>query len=390
MRNYQEIEDRELDDLFRKAHTETAVVPQFDQAFWSEMESLLPIQSKKKRIPIYFWFTSIAAVLLISVGVFSWFSMDEKRETSSTSVKHKSNNNLIEKQAEIKDKTVDLDVETTGFESRSKMLLDLTTLLRSAKSDETTTLVHEVCPTDNSNLEALDRDPFLLMRKEIPCANKPVFTLNKFAPYIFTPQNDRYFIQLATGLGSSYQRAVTNRNGLLFTTTLTGGVRTSVRSMELQAGISLRAEFVDNIIWTRNTNSLVNGQNTLGVERFNARQLYSLEFPLALGWNGGLRHNVVAQIVPGIQIAGYGIAQKEQENVVVDERRGVQNMNDSKTMTMELGLAYNYRIGMRHQLGVACNMDVIRPFNTSYYLGQNRHFPINMQFSVRRYFSTGK
>ena len=40
MKNYQEIEDRELDELFRKAHAETAVVPEFDQAFWSEMESL--------------------------------------------------------------------------------------------------------------------------------------------------------------------------------------------------------------------------------------------------------------------------------------------------------------------------------------------------------------
>ena len=393
MKNYQEIEDRELDDLFRKAHAETTVVPEFDQTFWSEMESLLPVQTGKKRIPVYFWWTSAAAILVVSAGVVLWILTDKNPDAYSNSVQNQSNHELLQKPVEVKDETADLDLGTADSESSNNTVIYLTLSQRRDMPDETPAIVREIIQTDKVNQQALEqdfeRDPLFLSRKEFPFVHQ-TFSLKKSDPLMLSPQNDRYFIQLATGFGSSYQRAVADQNDLLFMTTLTGGVRTSVKQMELQAGISLRAEFVDNIIWTRNTNTVVNGQSILGVERFNARQLYSLEFPLALGWNGGARHNIVAQFVPGIQIAGYGTSLKEQESVVIAERRGVQNMNDSKTMTMELGLAYNYRIGMRHQLGVACNMDVIRPFNTSYYLGENRHFPMNVQISVRRYFSTGK
>lgn len=393
MKNYQEIEDRELDDLFRKAHAETADVPEFDQAFWSEMEALLPVQENKRRIPLYYWWTSIAAILVVSVAVFLWFLMDVKPETLSSSVQVKSNRDMFEKPVEIKNKTSDLELGRADSESSNTTAHNLIPSLRGDKPKETPEIVPEVCPTDKVNQESLDqqyeRDPIYLVRKEIPFAS-PVFTVKKSDHLILSPQNDRYFIQLATGFGSSYQRAVADHRNLLLTTTLTGGVRTSIKYMELQAGVSIRTEFVDNIIWNRSMNTVLNGQITNTEERFKAHQLYSLEFPLAIGWNYGVRHSIVAQIVPGIQIAGFGTAQVAQSNVVLEDRREIQNMDDSKTMTMELGIGYNYRIGVRHQIGIACNMDVIRPFNTDYYLGENRHFPMNVQFSLRRYFSSGK
>lgn len=393
MKNYQEIEDQELDDLFRTAHSESLVAPEFDQAFWSEMESILPEKENKKRVPVYFWWSSIAAFLLLSLTSIWWFlSAEHPNSLNELKAKQFQKHDFIQRlnTMESADRTeLTPKVETqVVFANNPERKFQLRTLddqnhmdLSAVNSNQET--------YSSPSIENKEFDQVYLVRKNIVPFEEVLPVKRTFDPMPFT-QNDRFFLQLSTGIGKSYQREVANQNDWLFTTTLTGGIRTSIKQMELNAGVSIRTEFVDNIIWNRTTSDVLNGQIVPGMERFAARQLYSLEFPLALGWNGGLRHNLVAQIIPGIQIAGFGTAQFEQNEQVIEERKEIQNMNDSKTMTMEIGVAYNYRIGMRYQLGLACNMDVIRPFNTSYYLGEIRHFPINMQISVRRFLHGGK
>lgn len=387
MRNYQEMNDHELDDLFREAYSESGSVPDFTPEFWSEMEALLPSAPAKKRVPFYWW---AAALVALFFGIFFWFNGSENsasvaRELSGSqlgsthlkaqkSIDKAGNSNKV---GEVDSKRMDPKAHLDQPEN-TEDLLSPVLAERVTTSDQSTPVIENKCSEEEFfPVLMLEKRWFIQEGEILPRSGSSSRSVQ---------QHDRYFVQFSTGLGTSYQRQVAGHNDLLISTGLSAGVRTAAGSMEMQAGIGIRSEFVNNVIWNRTSNMTVNGQPVLRQESFAARQLYSLEFPLALGWNGGVRHSVLASITPGIQLAGFGKATEKQNEQLIADRKWMQNMNDSKTMTMEIGVAYYYRVGAHYQLGCAGNVDVIRPFNTAYYLGETRHFPVNFQFSIRRYF----
>jgi hypothetical protein len=94
----------------------------------------------------------------------------------------------------------------------------------------------------------------------------------------------------------------------------------------------------------------------------------------------------MAQITPGIQLFGSGKQSLYQDDVLTNQRKQTSTVAHTTTMTMEIGLAYYRRLPQNYQVGASINADIIRPFNSTYYLGNQTSFPVNVQLSLRKFF----
>lgn len=143
-------------------------------------------------------------------------------------------------------------------------------------------------------------------------------------------------------------------------------------------GANVRVDFTKNILYTAYPSS-----NTRIDTKYS--QLYSFEMPVSMGYESG-RNSIVATVTPGFQTAFSGNQQETQNEVLVRSEQAFGKISNAKTLTMEIGANYWRSLAPNWYAGLGLNVDILKPFNSTMYAGEQRLLPFNGQLSLRRTF----
>jgi hypothetical protein len=391
MKEFHNYSDNELDALFIKAHKVTEIESDFQPEFWDEMEMLLPQKEKSNRLA-FFWWTS-AAILVVAVG---YFIRTAEQPIASTKNKQitiniRSKNSVLTQDIQTKN-SKELPTTTKQKKASVSQLVQKRMLNHQLQSPQVDMQVLENVDVPNvepkqitvdlsdvkNNLTKpslpIYIDTFMRLKVIEPAMNATQLIASK--NYSYSP---RFYVQLGTGLGRSYQNQVNGKNNTVYQVSLGAGLNKQINGMQLTAGIQLRTEFLSNIQW-------VEPVSATSYQLGQARQIYSFDFPLSIG--AVLPNNNVLSfnITPGIQSFYVGSSSLITNDLIVSREQKVETLQHTKSLTMEMGLSYSYAIRRTLLLGGQVNVDVIKPFNTNYYAGKQSSYPLNGQIFIRKLF----
>lgn len=412
MKGNEQLTDAELDALFKEADAKQAV-PAFDDAFWGEVEAALP---KKTRRGGFFWISSGAACLLVATGTIFFFMQEYGAAKTSTVAKTAEATTISADDT----KTTPADVsETPVTENNQKN----TTAEIAPTPVQTTTGVNGGAPqrtpktiampttlSQNEIVERVNEAP-VVVEKTNPVAVEPAMTATEESQWSLTRKgflftapvalNDvartpgkpfsHWYTEFGVGYGQSYKYIEFGDNWMS-QFRFAGGLYQEIGNMELSAGIALRAELPNNIRSIQSANGTdVNAGSGSGnsnqlVNERQYRGLYSIEFPMTISGRMG-RSTLGGILIPGIQMGYSGISTTVQNDQVVQRERIAGSVPESKTMTMELGAKYMYALTERLNLTGTCTFDVVRPFQSTYYTGESRNYPVTFFVGLRRTFN---
>jgi hypothetical protein len=389
MKEFHNYSDNELDALFIKAHKATEIESDFQPEFWDEMEMLLPQKEKSNRLA-FFWWTS-AAILVVAVG---YFIRTAEQPITSTKNKQITINIRSKDSVLTQDKQTKNSKELPTTTKQKKASVSQLVQKRMVNHQIQTPQVdmqaprNYIAPNDHPNDVLFDQinneatktslpiyvDSFMRLKVIEPAMNATQLIASK--NYSYSP---RFYVQLGTGLGRSYQNQVNGKNNTVYQVSLGAGLNKQINGMQLTAGIQLRTEFLSNIQW-------VEPVSATSYQLGQARQIYSFDFPLSIG--AVLPNNNVLSfnITPGIQSFYVGSSSLITNDLIVSREQKVETLQHTKSLTMEMGLSYSYAIRRTLLLGGQVNVDVIKPFNTNYYAGKQSSYPLNGQIFIRKLF----
>jgi hypothetical protein len=387
-------DDQDIDDLFKGSNTPG--IPPFQEEFWAEMEGILPAQ-KKSRKPVIWWTSGIAATLLLISGAFWMGRSDASRKTTGNTVVTSSQHSLANTPAE----SVSASESGQGISADNS---DLQTVQTTSSNENAPVGMqprqHSSSPengSDQQQPQVTERQmPLTPQRTESP---KPVipsaeehFTVNKlqpltltYAPIYITRQfkdpvykPERFYVQVSSGFGQSPQSNVGSTSGLMHYYTLGAGLFKRVDRIVFTYGINGRVDLSRNII---------SREMTSETHRIDTRysELYSVETPASFGYEFG-RNAFVASVTPGLQVSFSGKQTEFENDVAVHSKRISGKTENTKTLTMEMGMSYWRTLQPNLYLGMGVNADVIRPFSPGNFVGDQRKLPFNGQIILRKTF----
>lgn len=382
--------DQDLDTLFKEAADQVAA-PAFDDAYWAEVESMLPV---KKRKGIIFWFTvgGIPVVLgIIGLSLFGWTRNEQSLAQKPTT--QQTPQNLFS----VSDKVSESLAPVSNMPEASKPVKQQYQLSNFEKHKNTSTgnIEHTVLnPTEILNPKIAVPAPEM---QSVPNSEgTQTFdvkgndrSLGRKAMIFTTPVTlndvgmDRkmnrslpIYIDFALGYGQSY-RQIAFENNWMSQFKIGAGIYTGIGNMSLTAGIDLRAEVPGNLSRVTSDATVSNVTNMRGI--------YSLEFPLYAGGSWG-RSSLGALMVPGIQLGYSGTNARYENTTLVSRNQVVGTIPDSKSLTMEFGARYGYALTERVQFAASMNVDVLRPFQSDTYSGEVKKLPVSFFLGLRRTF----
>lgn len=204
--------------------------------------------------------------------------------------------------------------------------------------------------------------------------------VSRTLPDAHFPKPERFYLQASAGIGQSGQRNVPAASDLLHYYAVGGGLFKRVDGMILTFGLTGRVDFTRNVVNSQ-TDPLAS------THRIDTRysQLYSIETPVSIGFNFG-RNTFGATLTPGFQTGFTGQQSEYQNQQLVRYGNVAGKVQNSKTLTMEVGVNYWRTLQPNWYLGAAFNVDAIRPFSPGTFNGQQRLLPVNGQITLRRAF----
>lgn len=382
MKELQNYSDNELDDLFREAHNATELSSDFQPSFWEEMEALLPEKKQKIRAGIFWWTT--AALLVFGVTLF--VVNDEEKSTMQPKTIAGNNDNCKHintlkntlknvQQSNVSHKYTQPTTKSTN-ESNDR-LVQQQLLNESVVAQVDKHLMVEL--TDDNNQSTIESSTNLVDAPSKLAAITPKMNVQQLLPLQKYSDEQLFYVQVGTGIGRSYQNQVNGKNNTVYQVSLGAGLNKRINSMQLTAGIQLRTEFLSNIQW-------IEPVSATSYQLGQARQIYSVDFPLSIGTVLPNNNVLSFNITPGIQSFYVGSSSLITNDLIVAREQKVETLQHTKSLTMEMGLSYSYAIRRTLLLGVQVNVDVIRPFNTNYYAGKQSSYPVNGQIYIRKLF----
>jgi hypothetical protein len=383
MTDFRKLSDDQLDDLFRAADAGSHIESHFDERFWNEMEDLLPSKQQPRR-KLLIWWTAAAIVACLGFVAF-WRNQERSNDWQVTPIaaKEKSTRKEGSIQAIPNEKVRQTAVSKTNGLRNTPLIHRRNSVnrLKDESSDANSNLAlnlgdqQQILESQNEN-DSVEKLPF--KKTEILGAERiiiPEKSLDKL-----------FYWQLSTGIGQSYQSSLNHSAAIGYQAAIGIGVRKKVKQMEMSFGLQVRMESLPNIqLSSFVPYTTVSGAAVIAQKTTSMKQLFSIDFPIALGtWYQ--KHLFYGQLTPGYQ-QFYSGENRYYVNAIESSReKSTGKMTHAKTLTMELGVGYSYAIRRNFILGGQVNVDVIRPFDVNYYSGDQRHFPVNIQVTMRRFF----
>lgn len=395
--------DQDIDQLFKGAKAPEPAA--FQESFWAEMEAMLPEQKRKKAG--FWWIASGAATLvLLAGGVFWVANQPSERVHLSGQVKpfvsgdylaNASKGAAKSYQPGVPCATIDLMKDPSYSKSFGQRNATIT-------NDKPISIAIDpawLIPISNANLinhatvkseQTNDELVFVdrLPANDLGIGNPLVFTANSgevptdcntykacAAKCINFPKPARFYLQATAGIGQSAQHVV-GQSDLVHFYTVGGGLYKKLDRLVFTFGANVRIDFAKNILYTSypSTNTRIDTKYS---------QLYSFEMPVSFGYESG-RNSIVATVTPGFQTAFSGNQQESQNEVVVRSEQTFGKISNAKTLTMEVGATYWRTFAPNWYAGLGMNVDILKPFNSTMYAGEQRLLPLNGQLSLRRTF----
>lgn len=392
--------DQDIDQLFKGAKAPEPAP--FQESFWLEMEAMLPAEKRKKAG--LWWVASGAATLLLLAGGGFWIA---NQSTENTDLSGQMKPFLGINRYQTVSNDVDGFVEAAARENNTGVTANteaqpLTTADISSNntsvSVSTEQPLPEVIPADNlaesSAMNSAPQTEEPVFVDELPAQDlrldKPT-DLDKYGSLqtncidlnqcmldaVEFPKAPRFYIQASAGIGQSAQHVV-GKSDLVHFYTVGGGLYKKFDRMVFTFGANMRVDFTGNILYTTYPSN-----NTRIDTKYS--QLYSFEMPVSMGYEAG-RNSIVATVTPGFQTAFSGNQQETQSNVVVRSEQTFGKISNAKTLTMEIGVTYWRTMAPNWYLGLGMNVDILKPFNSTMYAGEQRFLPLNGQLCLRRTF----
>jgi len=408
MNDNKNITDTELDALFKNAEA-AGSVPAFDDAFWTEMEAMLPA---KKRVGVIFWWTSGAALVLgiaILIGVTQFdheVAFARGRHLAPAEVENQDNGSTDQKTVTPNENDESVSANDHDITEKNSMKTrSITSISSPAPLRERTQIRNKnktgsfqgnddipeknvvetpsiaFNPADSNEKTETPKTEYTFAANADLTKKGFVFTepivLNDVQVDRSTGNGFPIYSEFAIGYGQSYKR-ITFSNNWATQFRFTVGLTKEVPGMQLSAGLALRAEMPNNLSYVRTENG-----STSSVNEY--RGLYSVEFPMeAMGKFG--RNGLGLLFVPGIQLGYTGNRSYYQNSELMTRERSSGTMESAKTMTMECGLKYAYDISEYLQFTSSCTFDMVRPFQSAYYQGDNQDYPVTFFVGLRKKF----
>ena len=409
------ISDEELDQLFRDAHASEGQEALFVPEFWSEMEAMLPAETKKKRG--FYWIPLTAAVILI--GTLFIYPLNPVKIEH---IAHKQNENkigsgsVVTEQYQLdKEEKVSVIGENTAipvsevisgksqinttFRIQKKQLraADLRNQKNTAVVEETpqnpeeenripqnpenTIVVTNPDPNSvsdpHSHSVSDSEDDFVRLEPRYESVPHEEITP---LPELKSRESNEWYAELGPTFGQSPYLSPNQKRNLVSGAVFGGGYTKRIDNAFVSFGLQARLEGFGGLEY-RETNFTPNVVRTVSV-----KQLYSLEIPLKFGYTFR-RSEFALGIVPGIQLFIHGKERITENQVVKREETFTGKVEHSNSLTMEFGLQYYYNFNPKWSVGAKLNADILRPFHTDYYLGKSTGLPVNGQILLRRRFA---
>ena len=404
------ISDEELDQLFRDAHASEGQEALFVPEFWSEMEAMLPAETKKKRG--FYWIPLTAAVILIGtlliyplnpvkiehiaqkqnenkIGSESVASEPYQLKEKETSVI--AGNSAAQLSEEVSGKSqIKTTFRTPKMHLRAADLRNQNNTAvveeipqnpeeenRIPQNPENTIVVTNPDPHSHSDSHSVSEDDFVRLEpryESVP--HEEITPLHEVKSH----ESNEWYAELGPTFGQSPYLSPNQKRNLVSGAVFGGGYTKRIDNAFVSFGLQARLEGFGGLEY-RETNFTPNVVRTVSV-----KQLYSLEIPLKFGYTFR-RSEFALGIVPGIQLFIHGKERITENQVVKREETFTGKVEHSNSLTMEFGIQYYYNFNPKWSVGAKLNADILRPFHTDYYLGKSTGLPVNGQILLRRRFA---
>lgn len=385
------LEDKEIDALFRNAKAPEA--PEFQESFWTEMEAMLPAQQKRRK-GAFWWITGASAAILVFTAAW-WLGSpaNETQRLASGNVEAAAPAGTLPARKNSENAGSPAEAISSAGTNAQDALNTANSGTRAADhgpEDEVPAGApgEQAGPTPDTEMQVADQPLNAPGQEELPhVGNLPLASLNPQTVDVPSPVSrlaipqrpERFYLQAAAGIGQSALRDVKGRPDVLHYYALGGGLYRRVDAMYLSFGIQGRIDFAQNI---------VHAGTLVGNSRTDTRyaQLYSIETPLAIGFRND-KNSFGLTIVPGIQSGYTGrFTEYNDSNQILRRGRAGGKVEESKTLTMEIGLNYMRTLRPRWYLGCSINVDAVSPYGSGSFYGKNRMLPLNGSVMLRRSF----
>jgi hypothetical protein len=404
------ISDEELDQLFRDAHASEGQEALFVPEFWSEMEAMLPAETKKKRG--FYWIPLTAAVILI--GTLLIYPLNPVKIER---IAHQPNENKIGSGSvaietyQLKEKETSVIADNSAAQSSEQVSgkSQIKTTFRAPKTHlratdlrnqkntavveempqnpqgenripqnpENTVVVTNPDPHSHSDSHSVSEDDFVRLEPRYESVPHEEITP---LPELKSRESNEWYAELGPTFGQSPYLSPNQKRNLVSGAVFGGGYTKRIDNAFVSFGLQARLEGFGGLEY-RETNFTPNIVRTVSV-----KQLYSLEIPLKFGYTFR-RSEFALAVVPGIQLFIHGKERITENQVVKREETFTGKVEHSNSLTMEFGLQYYYNFNPKWGVGAKINADILRPFHTDYYLGQSTGLPVNGQILLRRRFA---
>ncbi len=381
--------DEEIDGLFKQAKTPEA--PAFEEAFWTEMEAMLPPQQKRRKAG--FWWISAATVAILAIGGAAlWQTQGQTTSIQTTGTT--ASKPVAEQRSEADQQSANETVPTESNNAAQNTQHSN----GAANPGHHTVQPNGTRPADNIALidlpnehetqpdEILPSVEQTTTDEELTAVNR--LPVNRFQPvsmlaehlFEIPPLEEHWYIQASAGLGQSAITGVAGRSDLIHCYTFGAGFYgPATGRMYLNLGVQGRVDFVQNLSGT-----VTNPDNTKTDTRY--QQLYAIETPLAVGLKYG-RNSFAMLVTPGFQLGYTGTyRQYDINNTEIRSERTSGKIASGRTLTMEIGLGYMRKLRPNWYVGANLNTDILRPFGDQTFAGSQRTLPLNGCILLRRTF----
>ncbi|AEA43047.1 hypothetical protein [Fluviicola taffensis] len=389
------ISDDELDQLFRDAHAVEGSEPLFVPEFWSEMEAMLPTETKKR---ILLPWISLAATLALGLFLIYYPSnhsviTELAHQSTNDSVSNKNADTRIKEQQQLVSVVENTVKEETITTIKTKV--QKIQVAPNLKKETNLALQDELVKTDSpdSNTEGLATDSIQLKEQvsnleDLSFSKLDFIELKGNTDGIVIPEErlkkelpslNNWYVELGPTLGQSPYLSNDTKRNLVAGAVLGAGYSVKMDQTSITFGLQARMEGFGGLNYQETNFSP-------GIVRsVSVKQLYSIDLPIKFGYQFG-RSEIAFGVIPGIQLFMHGKEQITENQVVTRTASYTGKVQHSSTMSMEFGFQYYYRFAPTYSIGAKINADVLRPFHTDYYLGKAAGFPLNGQIVLRKTF----
>lgn len=390
-------EYEDIDQLFRDSAKQMDVP--FQDAFWDEMEAMLPQKKKKKG---FFWifgasFTVIATVIagtflyptqrpvsakltsvssvnstptnVIAISPIAQATLLETNKTTETIVEEKTQHAVFKS-----------NDQTSRFENRASKNPFLT---EGAISAHTSSNTGKIIPpflkpftsqnTENQS-ESDNRLPFRSMSNSIglqPSKNIELQLKNR--------KSNPWFVQLNAGISQAYLREASTVSP---TFSIGVGYQKQVANLAISAGLQVQNMFV-NSLEIKRTSRVYHFASTTYQQEIQIKQLYTMEIPLAVSMIKN-RHTFSVGLTPGyllgslVKVREFENGSLEQQSNYLGQRIGL------KSLSLKPHVGYQMQVSKAWQVGIQIQTQLLDQINLTQFAGEARNFPLIGQITIRK------